>query len=131
MRTPVYCTHEGCENVYYRPDNIVPSAKPWRCPNHIQEQGLASRVDIDLIALATFKEMVSAYTHTMYSEPHCVKLLIGALTSVANEATREVRAALEEINPFFKAWGDGDTDEMARTLGVINRAREKYPLEKS
>lgn len=42
----------------------------------------------------------------------------------------ELRRALEEINPFLKSLHAGDTIEMARTLGIINRAREKYPLKK-
>ena len=41
----------------------------------------------------------------------------------------ELRVALEQINPFLKALHAGDTIEMARTLGIINQARDKYPLD--
>lgn len=41
---------------------------------------------------------------------------------------KKIRLALEQFNPFLKAMGDGDTVEMARTLGIINAVRDEYPL---
>ena len=44
------------------------------------------------------------------------------------DSIRELRAALDCINPLLKAFGAADTRAMERLLKIINAARDKYPL---
>jgi len=98
-------------------------------PDNKNPLTIQQEADIDKSADAWTQELMKVCTEPLRFTPVVVcKIVAKAIKVEAKAACRELREALEHINPFLKAMNEGDTRAMERHLKVINAARDKYSL---